>query len=169
MIDQGYECGHCGERHEGLPFSYGSGAPAYWREEFAADERSRLEDEICVIQGEHFFVRARLVIPVHDAGEDFEWGIWTTLSRPNFARMLEVWDTPGREAEPAYFGWLSTELPVYPESTINLKLMVHTAPLGERPHVLVEPTEHPLAVEQHRGITLARVRQIASLVQHAGA
>ncbi len=142
---------------------------AYWREEFAADERSRLEDEICVIQGEHFFVRARLVIPVHDAGEDFEWGIWTTLSRPNFARMLEVWDTPGREAERR----TSAGSPPSCRSTRRARSISSSwctpRRSGSVPHVLVEPTEHPLAVEQHRGITLARVRQIASLVQHAGA
>lgn len=168
MIDQGFECGRCGQRHAGVPFSYGADAPAYWRDEFAADERSVLDEELCVIQAEHYFVRARLIIPVHDAGHDFEWGIWSTLSRPNFTRMVDMWETPGREAEPAYFGWLATELPVYPASTLNLKLMVHTGVLGERPHVLVEPTDHPLAVEQREGITMARVQEIASLVMHSG-
>ncbi len=51
---------------------------------------------------------------------------WVTLSEANYERMLELWDTPGREHEPPYFGWLSTELPTYPPSTLNLKTMVHT-------------------------------------------
>jgi len=31
--------------------------------------------------------------------------------------------------------------------------MVHTQPVGFRPHVEVEPTAHPLAVEQREGVT----------------
>jgi hypothetical protein len=31
--------------------------------------------------------------------------------------------------------------------------MVHTQPVGFRPQVEVEPTAHPLAVEQREGVT----------------
>ncbi|WP_033340466.1 DUF2199 domain-containing protein [Catenuloplanes japonicus] len=162
-----YDCARCGERHDGVPFSYGTTAPAYWSDDLASDRDSMLSDDLCVIKGEHHFVRARLVIPVHDAEHDFTWGIWTSLSRESFTRMTSLRETPGRESESSYFGWLSTELPVYPHSTINIKLRVHTAPLGEQPHVLTEPTGHPLAVEQHHGISTARVHEIASLLHHA--
>ncbi|MEV0977865.1 DUF2199 domain-containing protein [Streptomyces sp. NPDC049915] len=79
-----------------------------------------------------------------------------------------MWDTPGREAERPYFGWLTTDLPVYPTTTLNLKTHVHTRPLGERPFVELEPTDHPLAVEQRTGITLDRVPEIAAAVLHSG-
>ncbi|MGW5778962.1 DUF2199 domain-containing protein [Streptomyces sp. NPDC003863] len=38
---------------------------------------------------------------------------------------------------------------------------VHTRPIGERPLVELEPTDHVLAVEQRAGITMDRVREIA--------
>ncbi|MEU4303103.1 DUF2199 domain-containing protein [Kitasatospora aureofaciens] len=41
-------------------------------------------------------------------------------------------ETEGRETEPPYFGRLTTELPIYSPSTINLKTMAHTRPVGER-------------------------------------
>ncbi len=129
MTDE-FACAHCGERHEGVPFSYGTPAPDYWSDQLASDPESMLSDDLCVIRGEHHFVRTRLVIPVHDAEQDFEWGIWASLSTASFARMIALWETPGRESEPSCFGWFSTELPIYPHSTINLKLQVHTAPLG---------------------------------------
>lgn len=161
-----YVCRCCGQRHEGLPFSYGYEAPAYWRDELAADETSQLTDEQCVIQREHFFVRARLVIPVLDADEDFEWGVWVSLSRPKIKRVNELWMTPGREQAPPYFGWLSTLIPIYEPTTLSLKTHVHTQPVGERPIAELEPTDHPLAVEQRTGITLARVQQIAEAMLH---
>ncbi len=166
-MTQGYLCRSCGRTHDGLPFSYGSDAPAYWSSGFAADDRSILDQELCVIRAEHYFVRARLVIEVTDAEDDFDWGVWVSLSRENFRRVYEMWESPDRAAEPPYFGWLSTELPAYPVSTLNLRTNLHTMPPGERPLVELEPTGHPLAVEQRTGITVARVQEIAELLLHA--
>jgi hypothetical protein len=156
----------CGRSHEGPPFSYRAPAPVYWSDEYADDPRSVLEDDYCIIQAEHFFLRARLVIPVLDAEPDFEWVVWGSLSRPNFERALDLWTTSGRETEPPYFSWLSTELGLYPAPTLSLKTHLHTHPVGEVPCLELEPTDHPLAVEQRSGITLARVREIAALVEH---
>ena len=141
--------------------NYTAPAPAYWKPEYVGMPGCELTDETCVLGGEHFLVRGRIEIPVLDGdGEVFSWGVWVSLSAPNFARAMELWDTPGREAEPPYFGWLSTELPGYTPGTLLLKTNVHTRRVGQRPLVEVEPTEHPLAVEQRTGITLARVREI---------
>jgi hypothetical protein len=50
---------------------------------------------------------------------------------------------------------------MYSPSTLNLKTNVHTQPVGLRPLVELEPTDHPLAVEQRDGITVARVQEFA--------
>ena len=61
---------------------------------------------------------------------------------------------------------LCNELSVYP-STSGLKTKVHLRNKGVRPFVELEPTDHPLAVEQRKGIRLQRVEEIASvLLQH---
>lgn len=73
---------------------------------------------------------------------------------------------PGRESEEPYFGRLSTDLFLRSPSTINLKTRVHTRPLGHRPFIELEPTDHPLAVHQRTGITMERVRAIAEAVLH---
>ena len=62
--------------------------------------------------------------------------------------------------------WLSTSLPCYPD-TLNLKAQVQTRPLGMRPYVELEPTDHPLAMEQRTGISIERVREIAECVLHS--
>src|SRR5262245_48839498 len=162
-----YVCRNCGERHDGLPMSSGVDGPVYWDPSLADDPSSVLEGELCGLKGEHYFVRGRILIPVVDGGPgaQFDWGVWVSLSPANFERALERWTTEGRELqqEPA-FGWLSTELGVYQPSTVNLKTHVHTQPVGQRPLIELEPTDHPLAVEQRQGITMARVQEIAELV-----
>ena len=104
-----------------------------------------------------------------DAAEPFSWGVWVSLSRPNFQRTLDLMESEGREAQQPYFGWLSTELPIYGVSTLNLKTNVHTRQIGLRPTIELEPTEHPLAVEQRSGITLDRVREFAERLLHPDA
>lgn len=148
--------------------SYGTEAPAYRGPSLAGDESSTLGQEQCIIKGEHFFVRGRLVIPVTDAapGTEFDWGAWVSLSRENFTRALALWTTAGRERERPSTGWLSTELPLYQPSTLSLKTRVHAQAVGQRPLIELEPTGHPLAVEQRSGITLARVQEIAEALLH---
>ena len=51
-------------------------------------------------------------------------------------------------------------------ATTSLNAWVHTQPVGERPLIELEPTAHPLAVEQRTGITLARVQELAERVLH---
>ncbi|MEV4296980.1 DUF2199 domain-containing protein [Microbispora rosea] len=165
-IDSGFRCSCCGGQHDELPLSYRMPAPAFWSPEMAGATDCGLSSDQCVIEGKHFFVHGLIEIPVIDTAETFSWGVWVSLSRDNFERMGRLWETPGRESEPPYFGWLSSELPVYEPSTLNLKTNLHTRPVGQRPAVELEPTGHPLAVEQRTGITSARVRELAELLLH---
>jgi len=131
------------------------------------DERAELSSDQCIIDEKWIFILGRIEIPVTDADENFYWLAWASVSEANFLRMSELWEMPGRENEPPYFGWLNTSLPCYDESTIDMKTNLHTRPIGERPLIELEPTDHPLAVEQRNGINLARVQQIAEQCLHS--
>ena len=93
--------------------------------------------------------------------------MWSSLSEENFVRALDLWHAESRVKEPPYSGGLATRLPVYPE-TLELKVRIHSREVGKRPRIELEPTDHPLAIEQRDGITLARVREIAQALLHAG-
>ena len=147
--------------------SYGPNAPALWytMPEEERDKRAELTSDLCFIDDKYFFILGRLEIPVLDAKEVFAWLVWVSLSEKSFARTMVLWEIAGRESEPPFFGWLSTSLPCYPD-TLHLKTNVHTRPVGERPFVELEPTDHPLAIEQREGITMKRVQEIAEEVLH---
>ncbi|MEV7291227.1 DUF2199 domain-containing protein [Streptomyces microflavus] len=146
--------------------SYSTISPDVWDPSFESDPNSMLSSDQCVIKGQHFFIRGLIEIPVIGGEDVFSWGVWVSLSKENFAGALDVWNTEGREAEKPYFGWLSTELALYSESTTDLKTNAHTRPVGKRPYIELEPTDHPLAVEQRAGITQDRIREIAIAVLH---
>lgn len=170
MTQNGYHCRSCGEYHDELPLVFGPEAPIYWYgiPEPERASRAELNADLCVIDNQHFFIRGRLEIPIRESSETFAWLVWTTLRREDFERVGELWTSIGREREEPHFGWLSTELPVYQPSTINLKTHVHTRPVGSRPFIEVEPTDHPLALDQRNGITWARVQEIAEALLHSG-
>ncbi|MFF3617217.1 DUF2199 domain-containing protein [Streptomyces sp. NPDC002580] len=151
--DLGFICSCCGRHHAELPMQFSAMAPDVWSETFAGDSASMLSPDQCVIKNEYFFIRGLIEIPVIDSDVAFSRGVRVSLSRDSFARVLDLWEAPGREAEPPCFGWLSTELGLYSPSTANLKTRVHTRPVGQRPFIGLEPTDHPLAVEQRTGVT----------------
>lgn len=162
-----FKCTTCSAWHDELPMSYGTDAP-YWYDVTTPEHRERqveISSDQCIVDGEQYFIRGCLEIPVVDEDEPFIWEVWVSITEKSFERVSELWETSGRETEPPYFGWLSTSLPCYPD-TLNLKTHVHTRPVGERPFIELEPTEHPLAVEQRNGITMARVKEITEVMLH---
>jgi hypothetical protein len=164
--ENGFGCRVCGERHV-LPLSYSVKAPlavgAIPAEEF--DQRVVITPDQCVIDGKDFYLRGRVLVPVIGLAEPFVWGIWAEVSPKNFVRTNELWVVEGREREPAFPGWLNTQLPVFGD-TYNLELSVQTQPVGQRPQFTVIDQDHPLAVEQREGITMERVEEIAVRMLH---
>ena len=161
-----YVCSTCGERHEGVP-GLSSPAPLYYYSipERERAVRCRLDSDTCVVDEAFFFVRGCLEVPILDESEPFIWGVWVSLSHKNFDTFLRHFQDEQRSHEGPYFGWLSASLRGYPE-TENLKTMVHLRDHAQRPFIELEPTRHPLAVEQRTGIPIERVGEILSTYLH---
>ncbi len=162
-----FTCSICGKTHIGLP-DLAFDTPHYYAA-LPEEEKSRsaqLTTDSCVIDNRDFFVRGVLEIPLQERKDRFAYGVWVTLSKTNFASYLELSESsdPGQTG---YFGWLSNQLPGYPD-TLNLKTHVHLRPYPQRPSIELEPTDHPLAVEQQQGISLDRLREILELNEHPG-
>jgi len=162
-----WKCASCGREHDGLPLTWVIPEPAPWTAIPQAERAKRgiLGEENCEVDGKHFFVRGLIHLPIQGSNETFFWNVWVSLSEKNYRRALQMWNSPDRVDEPPSFGWLCVRLPLYPE-TQNLHTMVHWRPPGNRPHIEIEPTEHPLAVEQRNGITMERVKEIAEFFLH---
>lgn len=162
-----FKCGKCDAWHDGPPLHYGAAAPMHYYTipEAEVEERCELNADMCMIDGEHFYIVGNVDIPIIGSDEMFSWDVWVSLSKTSMSHAVQWWEKAGREKEPPYFGWFATELPGYPQ-TLLLKTQVHTRKVGRRPFIELEPTDHPLAVEQRTGITWERVQQIAEQVMH---
>jgi hypothetical protein len=167
-----WKCGTCEEWHYGpcLDFSYNS--PCHWTSEYEEANQvgfflsgseglptNYLDEDHCVIDGEHYFVRGVLHLPIIGTDETFRWGVWGSLSRENFEKLLEMDDDPKRVELGPMFSWLSSSIVEYPD-TVNLKMYAHIQEPDDRPIFELEPTDHPLSQEYHHGITAERVKEI---------
>lgn len=137
-----FTCSCCGKIHEGSP-SYGVRAPDHFLQQSKeVREAGHLDPDLCRYtdeEGEHFFVRACIEVPIHGVSEPFP--------------------------SDSYFGWLCNQLPYY-ERTHSLKTSVHPREGGIRPLVILERTDHRLSIDFHEGISVARAQEIAEAAMH---
>ena len=161
-----YTCGTCGEEHQGLP-DWGYDAPTYYHDipEAEREARCRLSDDLCSVDGEYYFVRGVLQVPVVGTGIPFGWGIWSSLGKASFERYVKLFEAPNVTGEGPYFGWFSNRLPFYPD-TLNLKLEVRLQNGGLRPLFGLEPSDHPLAIDQRDGMSWQRAVSFAEQLMH---
>jgi hypothetical protein len=167
-----WECTSCGLTHAGL-FDLASDEPYFW--EGGIDKRPNsavlgagnvLTEDFCIIDGQHYFVRCVLKLPlVGLSGKSFGFGVWATLSKTNFALYYENFDSGQRGTLGPWFGWFSNRLRGYPD-TLNLKCRMHPQAARQRPYIELEPTDHPLAVEQRSGITFDRLLELYAINGH---
>ncbi len=161
-----FTCSACDQVHEGMP-GFSVAAPLSYALISEAQRATRCElgSDDCVIDEAHFFVRGCIEIPVHGHAEPFSWGVWVSLSEASYLQWVHCFDQPQRAHVGPFFGWLNTRLSPYPE-TAGLKTQVHLRNDGIRPWIELEPTAHPLAVEQREGISEQRVAELFALMTH---
>jgi hypothetical protein len=172
LNDRDWTCPCCGQQHAGV-FDLACGKPEHW---YGSEDKAPnsevlhsqhiLSEDFCIRNGEDFFVRCVLEIPILGAGgQYFAYGVWSTLSEKNFRIYADTFDSGEQDGLGPWFGWFSNRLKGYPE-TLNLKCQVHPRAGRKRPAVELESTDHPLALEQKAGITLDRLLEIYAANGH---
>ena len=159
-----WTCPCCSQQFYRLPLAYAFSEPDAWREILPEHRRWRgvLGTDSCTIDRDRHFVRGRIVLPVSSGGE-FIWGVWAEVSKAGFKRFGELWDIVAREREPPILGTLANAIMIYPQ-TLGLACRIHLKNDRMRPIFRIERHDHPLGIEQSDGITLDRVKAIASKV-----
>ena len=165
--DLSFECPNCGMVHE-IALCFGSDEPEYSAAIPEAERHVRVlfDKGFCVVDNEHFFIRGRIEIPITDHSDHLLFNVWSSLSRSNFERAVELLEEPSRVDEPPYFGWLNSEAVGYSPS-VNIKTWVHTNEPGVIPTFKIFEEGHALTRDQAEGIPLARAVEIASSILHA--
>jgi hypothetical protein len=159
-----YRCSQCNDIHKGLP-ALAFGWPTYIDSipESERASRCRKSDDLCVVDDEHYFVRGILDLPIIGTSETYSVGAWSTLSATNFAIYEADFFGARSGSYGPFVGWFSNSVPGY-AATTNQKCRVHFHADDKRPTFELEPTDHPLAIAQRDGITLASALKIAEAI-----
>ncbi|HEX7664768.1 MAG TPA: DUF2199 domain-containing protein [Polyangiaceae bacterium] len=157
----GYRCATCKTIHEDLP-DVGFAKPDYVFGVPMAERDARViwTPDTCIVDRERYFVRGVLELPFVDDPNrgTFGFGVWVSQKKESFDRYVSAKEG---EAIGPFFGWLCTAITSFPRPEDRLKTMAHFSKEGrQRPRIELEPTEHPLAVAQREGITIARAWEI---------
>ena len=127
-----------------------------------------LSEDFCVLDGEHFFVRALMEIPVQGIEGPFGFGCWTTLSRDNFDRYVDQFDEGSPPDQEPWWGWLSNGLAdLATEEPVGV--LVYPQPDRRRPLLKVAEEDHPLAIAQRDGLSPQKMLDIFTHYGHAPA
>ncbi len=151
-----YKCMTCEELHDGFP-TLGFGAPDYYLDipENERSRRCRIDEDTCIVDGEHYFVRCTMEYPVRDSSERLGWGVWGSLSAENFEMYVERRPDAGTRL----FSYLGNALPAYPGS-YALECQMCVKPPGTRPSLIVSDCDNPLYHDQQDGIEYSRALEI---------
>lgn len=125
-----------------------------------------MTEDFCILGGQHYFVRAVLSLPI--VGTDrkrFGFGVWSTLSKANFERYVETFDSGAQAELGPWSGWLSNRLKGYPD-TLNIRCQVLPQDGRQRPQIEIADAEHRLAHEQRLGITFDRILDLLAFHGH---
>jgi hypothetical protein len=154
-----YACTTCGETHDALP-ALGFKAPDYAElvPEKDRPNRIKIDDDLCAVDDELFFIRASLRIPILDLDDTLNLSVWISQKKENFISYIENFDSD--EIGP-YFGWLSNEFQFRGVSTLNIESQVNFPGNSFRPYIELKESDHPLSIVHRTGISLDEAWQIA--------
>jgi hypothetical protein len=167
-VTQGFTCATCGKLHHDLPRSFAADFPDMYANMTRGerDVRATIGSDQCVVDQQWFFIRGCLEIPVHGSAEPFLWGLWASVREEVYDEISDSWEEQRRERVRGPFkGRLANSLSVYTD-TLDLKVKILIQPVGTRPVFIVEDSEHPLAIEQHTGMSEERSQSLASMLLH---
>jgi len=125
---------------------------------------SRVQEnkDLCVLDGERFFIRSLLPLAVEERDLPYNIGLWVEVSQRTFERVYELWDDSDQANEPAFAAHIANDIPSH-MSTIGLAATISLTGPTTRPIITLLEAAHPLVSEQRSGITAHRAAQYSSL------
>lgn len=124
-------------------------SPYHWSDSHKNCTGNYLDEDLCIINDQDYFIKGIVQLPILGTNKSFGWGIWISQKKENFEIYRENFESS--DIGP-FFGWLSTEISYYKETTINLKTRACFRGNGLRPIIEIAPCEHEIYRNQNTGI-----------------
>jgi hypothetical protein len=133
--------------------------PDHWTKDLDEDKNSFLNEDYCNIKDQDFFIRGIIPIPILGSDQYFMYGVWGSLSKDSFDKMLNADEDPKRDELSPMFSYLCNSVDGYPDTQL-LKMDALVQEVGKRPHFRLHHADHPFVQEFENGIQPERVKEI---------
>lgn len=161
-----FRCSTCEKEHVGIP-AWGWNYPLSY---FLVPEHERatrcfLTSDLCVVDDEAFYISGCLEVPVTGTTDFLSLRVWVAVGETDFMEYQNLVGVQLRSSHGPYLGRLEAAIPTYPD-TGDLVVSLQVRDNGIRPLVLLEPTDHPLYLEQKEGASDQRVIMLYDYFMH---
>ncbi|HEX4267177.1 MAG TPA: DUF2199 domain-containing protein [Steroidobacteraceae bacterium] len=162
------KCAVCGKTHtlDNSELSFGLPDEIYTLAETERTARCDINSDICAIDRNRFFVRGLLPLRVKGQRKKYCIGVWSEISEDAFSRIYLRWRDPDQANEPRLSGSLSNRLPLHRKNSVGLAVAIQLTGPNTRPEFYLEPTDHPLYLEQAKGIDRHRAVEYSDRRRH---
>ncbi|MGN6520949.1 MAG: DUF2199 domain-containing protein [Dokdonella sp.] len=150
-------CSTCEEEHVGIP-AWGWDDPLgyFMVPEQEREERCFLTSDLCVVDDEAFYIRGCLEIPINGTDDLLSLGVWVSVSESAFMEYQDLLGAQTRSSHGPYTGRLEAAISTYSD-TGDLMVSLQVRDKSIRPLIQLEPSDHPLYLEQNEGASDQRV------------
>lgn len=94
-----FQCSTCGKTHDGLPdVAFRWPDPYFAVSEAERAARVRGDTDSCVIDGDAFYIRGVILMPIKETSDHFGLGVWVSQKRENFITYMENYYTEGHRS-----------------------------------------------------------------------
>jgi hypothetical protein len=163
-----FTCEACGQTHSGdvRDIRMSLPEPIFHLDEDERELRARVGDDSAVLtrpQGDRFFVRGLLEVPIEGEDGYFGYGSWVEVSHDDFATLSELWhDDEGWRSGP-FAGTLANELAPY-FATVDLPVTIRLRDVQLLPLVELADANHELVRAHRQGISRHRAHELAATI-----
>ena len=155
------KCGCCGKDIGDIAFdkSYKMPDEIWSLSEQEREERAQTDSDLCRLD-DRYFIRGVAYIPVQDSGKSYGWGIWVEVSQEKFFEYVKSYEEDN-SSKPRFLGTIANEIPTY-QNTVGMEAEVQLGNETQRPTFFFKETNHLLAQEQSKGISIEKVHSFSS-------
>lgn len=157
-------CAKCGQDHPLEEMELTFKRPADAARMSPGERREHLQEssDLCIIRGERFFIRAVLPLPVKSRADPYRIGLWVEVAQSDFERVYELWDSEEQRSEPPIPAVVANDIPITPGALGHAAELRLVGP-SFRPDVLLQPSSHPIYIEQRSEIDVHRIAEYTAL------
>jgi hypothetical protein len=158
-----FTCSVCGETHAGetRDIRMGLPDPIFRLDEDERERRAYVDGDFAALDGERFFVRALLELPIDGEDGYFGYGTWVEVSREDAQSLGELWHDEAAHDASQFVGTLANELSPY-AFTEGLPVRIRLRDVRLLPLVELDEANHELVRAQRRGLSLHRAHELAA-------